>query len=108
MRAFHSLALFVPIVLAVASFPTQLTAQSESAAVHAAEMKQGEVQTLVEAGEEVYSKVCAACHQATWGASRWPSRRPPNSPARLPAIDPPPAAAPADPGSGRRKHWRSA
>jgi len=40
-------------------------AQSESAAVHAAEMKAGstDTATLVEQGAKVYDRVCAACHQ---------------------------------------------
>ena len=66
MSASHSVckAVFSSILFALAGVSEPLLAQSESAAVHAAEMKQADIDALVSAGEAVYGKVCAACHQA--------------------------------------------
>ena len=66
MIASHALrkTLFASILLATAGVSHPILAQSESAAVHAAEMKQADIEALVAAGEKVYGKVCAACHQA--------------------------------------------
>jgi nitrite reductase (NO-forming)/hydroxylamine reductase len=66
MYASHAVrtALFASTLLALAGASESVPAQSESAAVHAAEMKQADIDALVSAGEAVYGKVCAACHQA--------------------------------------------
>jgi nitrite reductase (NO-forming)/hydroxylamine reductase len=53
----------VPFLWVAVAVCTPAGAQPEATAVHAAEMKQGDLEAVVATGETVYSKVCAACHQ---------------------------------------------